>query len=195
MIDTMLRHLEKAQASTALEELGLEEKAYAVLTLHRPSNVDEPSTFRRILQALGETGREVPIVLPMHPRTLERVCSLGLKEALEGTPGLRPVAPLGYLDFLKVQSLARLVLTDSGGVQEETTVLGVPCLTIRENTERPITLTQGTNVLVGTDPERIVTEARRALRGESRRPTTLPDLWDGQAAQRIADILEGALCP
>jgi UDP-N-acetylglucosamine 2-epimerase (non-hydrolysing) len=193
MIDTLRNHREKAERSKVLSVLGLVSRNYGVLTLHRPSNVDHPETLRRILVAVGAIGGELPMVLPLHPRTLDRISRLGLGPAIETTPGLRLVPPQGYLDFLKLQAEARLVLTDSGGVQEETTVLGVPCLTIRENTERPITLTQGTNVLVGTDPDRIVAAARRVLGGEARLQAGLPDLWDGRAAQRIAGVLEGAL--
>jgi len=193
MIDTLLSHREKADASNVLATLGVEPRKYGVLTLHRPSNVDDAATMLRILKAVGEIGKDLPIVLPIHPRTVGRVAGLGLKAALEGTPGLRVVPPFGYLDFLKLQAEARLVLTDSGGVQEETTVLRVPCLTVRENTERPVTLTQGTNVLVGTQSERILQAAARVLRGDVKLPERPPDLWDGRAADRIADILEGAL--
>jgi len=193
MIDTLIRHRRKAEASTVLEKLGLEPRRYAVVTLHRPSNVDHDATFRRILSALGEIGRRVPVIFPAHPRTVERIGSLGLGTMLEG--GLRLIPPLGYLDFLKLEADARLVLTDSGGVQEETTILKVPCVTIRDNTERPVTLTQGTNVLAGTSPEKIVAEADRALRGEFRIPDSPPELWDGAAAGRIAAVLREAFRP
>jgi len=189
MIDTLLQHRQRAESSEVHRTLGLKPREYAVLTLHRPSNVDDAATFRSIIRAMNRIGREVPIVLPIHPRTLDRLDKLGLQKDLEAAAGLRAIPPLGYLDFLKLQADARVVLTDSGGVQEETTVLRVPCVTLRENTERPITTSQGTNVLAGTDPERIVSEALRALRGESRISTELPELWDGKAGERIAEEL------
>ncbi|HZN03249.1 MAG TPA: UDP-N-acetylglucosamine 2-epimerase (non-hydrolyzing) [Candidatus Polarisedimenticolia bacterium] len=184
MIDTLRAFVRRADGSDVLRRLRLA-PPYALLTLHRPSNVDDETTFRRILAALEEIGRGLPVLFPAHPRTTERLRRLG---AGNGTRGLRLVEPLGYLDFLHLQKRASLVLTDSGGVQEETTILGVPCLTLRENTERPITLTRGTNRLVGTDTRRIVTEARRALRKRRGRAPTIP-LWDGRAAERIARVL------
>jgi UDP-N-acetylglucosamine 2-epimerase (non-hydrolysing) len=165
----------------------LPERGYAVLTLHRPSNVDEPEIFGRICDALEEIQRELPIVFPVHPRTRASLERLKLAERLRCWPKLRLIEPLGYLDFLKLTSSAAIVLTDSGGIQEETTVLGVQCLTLRENTERPITIEQGTNQLVGTDPARIIAGYRRA-RGNSD-PARVPEMWDGHAAERIVDIL------
>jgi UDP-N-acetylglucosamine 2-epimerase (non-hydrolysing) len=184
MIDTLLACRELSQRSPILEELSLATRPYGVLTLHRPANVDNPSVLGGILGAIGRLQRELPIVFPVHPRT---------RKVLEGRnlaamPGLIVVDPLGYLDFMKLVSQARLVLTDSGGIQEETTVLGVPCLTLRNNTERPITIEQGTNTLVGLEPERIVAASLRAL-SEQSRPRRIPELWDGQAASRIVDIL------
>jgi UDP-N-acetylglucosamine 2-epimerase (non-hydrolysing) len=193
MIDTLKAFAARADGSTVLERLGLR-APYALLTLHRPSNVDDETTLRRILAALREIGRSVPVLFPAHPRTADRLRRLGVgaggsgDPARAGTDGLRLVEPLGYLDFLHLQKHAALVLTDSGGVQEETTILGVPCLTLRENTERPITLTRGTNRLVGTDTRRIVAESRRALARKPRRPPSIP-LWDGRAADRIAAVL------
>ena len=189
MIDTLKRHLERAERSAILEQQGLTAGKYALLTLHRPSNVDDPVVFERILGALEEVGRRVPIVFPVHPRTLARIKGFGLAERVERAPGLRVIEPQGYLDFLKLQAHAAVVLTDSGGVQEETTALGTPCVTIRENTERPITIEAGTNVLAGTDPARISAEAVAALdRARPAVPPT-PPLWDGHAAERIADVL------
>lgn len=193
MVDTLLQHREKAASSTVLEDLGLESSKYALLTLHRPGNVDCAKTFGRLLEAVGEIGKRIPIIFPMHPRTLDRVVQLGLEGVLDAASGLRRVAPFGYLDFLKLQAESALVLTDSGGIQEETTALGVPCVTLRENTERPVTVTHGTNVLVGRDPERIVQEATRVLDGEVQAPISPPELWDGGAAVRIAEILEREL--
>jgi UDP-N-acetylglucosamine 2-epimerase (non-hydrolysing) len=183
MIDTLLANLERARSRPILDELRLRPGEYGVVTLHRPANVDDPGMLAALLGALGEVAADCQLVLPVHPRTaviLERL----------GTPaGLRLVPPLGYLDFLALEAGARLVLTDSGGVQEETTVLGVPCLTLRDTTERPLTVTEGTNTVVGRDPRRIVAEARRVLK-EGVVPRR-PALWDGFAARRIADVLVG----
>jgi UDP-N-acetylglucosamine 2-epimerase (non-hydrolysing) len=183
MIDTLRACRQRSEASPILQTLGLA-GGYAVLTLHRPANVDDPSTFRGLLQAVERLQRELPVVFPVHPRTRN-----ALAAQLNGSmPNLRLTEPLGYLDFLKLLSHARLVLTDSGGIQEETTVLGVPCLTLRNNTERPATIEEGTNVLVGLRPERIIQAGLRVLAA----PLPLgkvPELWDGQAAVRIVDIL------
>ena len=188
MIDTLLRHRARADASRALLDLGLEPRRYAVLTLHRPANVDDPGVLGRLLDALAEIHRDLAIVFPVHPRTRQKLASFGLAGRLAALPGLRLVEPLGYLDFLKLMAEARLVLTDSGGIQEETTILGVPCLTLRENTERPVTVEQGTNRLVGRDPARILA-AWRAIRDDAPAPARVPPLWDGRAAERIADVL------
>jgi UDP-N-acetylglucosamine 2-epimerase (non-hydrolysing) len=186
MIDTLRRFVRRSDDSDVMRRLGIA-PPYALVTLHRPSNVDDPAALRRIFAALRALGREVPIIFPVHPRTLARMEELGVR--LGAPPvkrGLRMVGPLGYLDFLHLQKRAALVLTDSGGIQEESTILGVPCLTLRENTERPITITRGTNRLVGSDPGRIVAAGRRILRrAPARRPSRL---WDGRAAVRIAAV-------
>jgi len=189
MIDSLLKHTAAAERSRVREELGLAGADYAVVTLHRPSNVDDPAALGRILSALARVARRLPVVFPVHPRTRRSVEEFGLKEDEAGAD-LRLIEPLGYLDFLRLYSGARLVLTDSGGIQEETTALGVPCLTLRENTERPVTVESGTNRVVGTDPERIVAEAEVALARsrEGGRPR-VPPLWDGRAAGRILDAL------
>jgi len=187
MIDTLLRFRAKAAASDILNRLALAPKQYAVATLHRPSNVDEPEKLAGLLSMLAEIGRRVPVVFPVHPRTRQRISS----GTLEGSRVIL-TAPLSYLDFLRLMSEARLVLTDSGGIQEETTILGVPCLTMRENTERPVTIECGTNKLVGTDPARILPIAMDALETEPERGR-IPDLWDGKAAARILDVLEAAV--
>lgn len=184
MIDTLLACRDLCRRSTVLNELGLEGRPFGVLTLHRPANVDDRAVLGGLLDAIGRLQRELPIVFPVHPRT---------RKALEGRdlaamPDLMVVDPLGYLDFMRLLSDARLVLTDSGGIQEETTVLGVPCLTLRKNTERPITVEQGTNTLVGLDPRRIVAVARQMLTGPRHQGRT-PELWDGKAAARIIDVL------
>ena len=188
MIDSLLKHLAAAEASRVREELGLGGLDYAVVTLHRPSNVDDPEVLRRILSALARVGRLLPVVFPVHPRTRRQLEEFGLAGGGEPRGGLRLVEPLGYLDFLRLYSGARLVLTDSGGIQEETTALGIPCLTLRENTERPVTVEMGTNRVVGTDAERIVSEAEAAL-ARGRAGARVPPLWDGRAAGRVLDAL------
>lgn len=185
MIDSLYKYLERARQSGIKERLELTEGSYAVLTLHRPSNVDDPEVFRRILQALEEIVLKLPLVFPVHPRTRKMITEFGLTERIEKAKGLRMVEPVGYLDFLGLYSGARLVLTDSGGIQEETTVLGIPCLTLRENTERPVTIEMGTNIVVGTDPEKITTHALAALNGTSNKAIRVPPLWDGHTAERI----------
>lgn len=167
--------------------LGLTAGGYAVLTLHRPANVDTPSILRGILEPLSDLARTMPIVFPVHPRT--RAALTAHASLLAAGHGIRLVDPLGYLDFVRLMGESRIVLTDSGGIQEETTILGVDCVTIRENTERPVTITHGTNRLAGTTPEGI----RKTIAGIFAAPTVVvppPPLWDGQAATRIADILE-----
>lgn len=186
MVDTLLRNLDKARERPILNRLGLSQGEYGVVTLHRPSNVDDPLILTGLLEALGEVAAACPLVFPTHPRTAARLGDISVPA------GLRMTEPLGYLDFLALEAGARLVLTDSGGVQEETTVLGVSCLTLRENTERPATVSAGTNLLVGRDPNRIVAEATRVL--EHPLPARRPPLWDGHAAERIATILLDERC-
>jgi UDP-N-acetylglucosamine 2-epimerase (non-hydrolysing) len=188
MIDSLLRVREKARRSDILQRLGLDDRAYALMTLHRPSNVDREITLQGILTAVEEIQTHLPVVFPAHPRSRKMFEQFGLEEWIGSLAGLRLIDPLGYIDFVRLMDGARLVLTDSGGIQEETTVLGIPCLTLRENTERPITVRQGTNRVVGSDPERIVAESERILRQKSPR-TQRPPLWDGAAAGRIIDIL------
>jgi UDP-N-acetylglucosamine 2-epimerase (non-hydrolysing) len=189
MIDSLIDHLKIAESSSVREDLGLNEREYAVLTLHRPSNVDEPETFRGILDALIEIAGRLPVIFPVHPRTRARIDEFGFADRIANSD-IRLIDPLGYLDFMRLYSGARLVLTDSGGLQEETTVLGIPCLTLRNNTERPVTIEMGTNVLVGTDPEQIKAAAFNVLTKD--RATTgakIPPLWDGKTAGRICDEL------
>ena len=187
MIDSLLFYLEKAGASKILRELGLEPQGYVLVTLHRPSNVDDPEIFRSIYAALGELSGIMPVVFPVHPRTRKMIDAQ--RKAFGEYSGLRLIDPVGYLDFVKAMEQARLVITDSGGIQEETTVLGVPCLTARENTERPITIELGTNRLVGMDGGRILSEAKAVLEGGMAKHR-IPPLWDGKTAGRIADVLE-----
>jgi UDP-N-acetylglucosamine 2-epimerase (non-hydrolysing) len=184
MIDSLFRFRERAKASPILERLGLARERYAVLTLHRPANVDDPETLRHALTAIAPIAAEVPIVFAVHPRTRRRLD--GVLASTGG--GLRPVDPVPYLDFVKLMTHAQCVLTDSGGIQEETTALGVPCLTLRTTTERPITVTQGTNRIVALDVERIASAWDDIRRGAWSRGR-LPDLWDGHAARRIVAIL------
>lgn len=213
MIDTLLKHRKKAETSKILDQLGLKKSrsteslletiGYGLLTLHRPSNVDDPQTFRDILEALIEISKELPIIFPVHPRTKIKMEEINFDSGfihdsngkIESS-GIYFVDPLGYLDFLCLMSSAKLVLTDSGGIQEETTVLGVPCITLRDDTERPVTITDGTNVLGGTKKEAIVEATISVLnhykefkKRADNRLLRIPSLWDGQAAKRIVDIL------
>ncbi len=189
MIDSLLEHLKLAERSTVRADLWLNNSDYAVLTLHRPSNVDDLEIFAGIAGALIEIAKKIPIIFPVHPRTRAKLEEFCLADGLEAA-GIRLIEPLGYLDFMRLYSGARLVLTDSGGLQEETTVLGIPCLTLRNNTERPITIEMGTNVLVGTDPENIKQAAFTVLADRKSNATPrIPPLWDGHAAERICDEL------
>lgn len=184
MVDTLLRHVGAAVSRRPWAALGLEPSSYALATLHRPSNVDDPQALRDLAVAINDVARRLPVVFPVHPRTRDRLARLeiGLDE------GVRISAPMPYLEFLGLMARARLVLTDSGGIQEETTALGIPCLTLRENTERPITVTEGTNRLIGSDPSRIAAAVGEVLAG--RWPAGVrPPLWDGHAARRIGAVL------
>jgi UDP-N-acetylglucosamine 2-epimerase (non-hydrolysing) len=198
MIDTLRRALDRLDSATAPAASTLPACArirpgsrYAVLTLHRQGLVDDPILFGGVWRVLQEIGHRIPIIFPVHPRTRDRLCGLGFESSPgNGHGGIHMVPPLGYLEFLRLQKHAVLVLTDSGGVQEETTALGVPCLTLRENTERPFTVTDGTNRVVGFDPGKIRREVGRALSGEIRQARA-HRLWDGRAAERIVRILRG----
>jgi UDP-N-acetylglucosamine 2-epimerase (non-hydrolysing) len=181
MIDSLVRLLPSAQK---VKVEGLPER-YALVTLHRPANVDDSVTLKQVLESLLEVNRDLTVVFPAHPRTRQRIADFGLNAGQ-----LRVLDPLPYVDFLGLQSRATVVITDSGGIQEESTYLGVPCLTLRENTERPITVLMGTNVLVGRDPEKLRRELSRVLEGNAKKGT-VPPLWDGQAGNRIADIVMG----
>ena len=196
MIDALRAFRARWEAASIFERLPLDaDQAYAVLTLHRPSNVDDPLGLMSLLDALHELARHLPIVFPLHPRVKQQLLRRGYKfrtmpdaGASVHSKGIAYLDPLGYLDFIALMSRARLVLTDSGGIQEETTILGVPCLTLRNTTERPVTVTHGTNRVIGTDPARIVAEALRTL-DHPPRPNGGPPLWDGRAAERIVNIL------
>ena len=187
MVDTLLAHRAHAAASPILDRLRLEAQDYAVLTLHRPSNVDDHRVLDGILDAVETIGKELPVVLPRHPRLRCALADAGLERRADGMRGLRMTDPLGHLDFLKLIGDARIVLTDSGGVQEETTVLGVPCVTLRENTERPVTVEMGTNRLAGTATDGIVQTFREWM--GSPLSNSVPPLWDGKSAERVAAIV------
>ncbi|PYU13936.1 MAG: UDP-N-acetylglucosamine 2-epimerase (non-hydrolyzing) [Acidobacteria bacterium] len=188
MIDSLRHFLPVAQQSSIGTELGLKNglgwERFGLLTLHRPSNVDSPEKLSSLLGAIDAVAAEVPVIFPVHPRTQQRISQAGIRHH----PQLRMISPVGYLDFLCLMSKAALVLTDSGGIQEETTALGIPCLTLRENTERPVTISEGTNLLVGTDPAKIVAAAKDVLAGRGK-AGRIPPLWDGHAAGRIVEIL------
>ena len=186
MIDTLLHHREKAEKSRILDDLQLKKKEFTVTTLHRPANVDDQDILGRIISVLQIIGEDAPVVFPIHPRTRQRMASWDIKTDPEK---IKFIDPLGYLDFLKLVSSACVVLTDSGGIQEETTILKVPCLTLRENTERPCTVELGSNQLVGTDPEKIMAAYQAAQNGKGK-VGDIPPLWDGKAAERIAAILD-----
>jgi UDP-N-acetylglucosamine 2-epimerase (non-hydrolysing) len=189
MIDTLFRYRERARESDVLGRLDLKPGGYAVLTLHRPSNVDDEGTLGMLLGAIARIQSEVPVVFPVHPRTRRRLEALA--EVLPPMPGLRVAPPLPYLDFVQLMAEARCVLTDSGGIQEETTALGIPCLTLRHNTERPITVSRGTNRIVGTEPQAIY-DSWRAVADRKWQAGELPELWDGKAAGRIVRVLLAA---
>ncbi|MDH7515380.1 MAG: UDP-N-acetylglucosamine 2-epimerase (non-hydrolyzing) [Bacteroidota bacterium] len=191
MIDSLVRYRERARATRVLESFGLSPRGYALVTLHRPSNVDEPDRLRRVLAVFEALENETRIVFPVHPRTRTRMDESGLGKRFGTLPHVTLCEPLGYLQFLALMDDAALVMTDSGGIQEETSFLGVPCLTLRENTERPVTIELGTNRLCGLDVDCIVSLAREILAGKVK-PHTLPPLWDGHAAERIAAVLAAA---
>ena len=184
MIDSLLHHRKKAEESRILDELQVPEKGFAVATLHRPSNVDSPAVLEKIISVLRTIGKDMPVIFPIHPRTRQRIADMDRS-------GLKIIDPLGYLDFLKLISSANLILTDSGGIQEETTILEVPCLTLGENTERPCTVEVGSNRLVGTDPARILDVYRETQNG-GRKIGVAPPMWDGSATERVVTLLENA---
>jgi UDP-N-acetylglucosamine 2-epimerase (non-hydrolysing) len=187
MVDTLRWALPKAEARDPFSRFGLEPLHYGLVTLHRPANVDDPQVLDRLWEALVGVSRDVKLVFPVHPRTEQRLAQFGLG-AGRATDRLVRLPPLGYLDFLALVAKARLVITDSGGLQEEATALGIPCLTVRPNTERPITVTEGTSTLVGQDPQRLRDGVGQILAGRYKQGRC-PALWDGQAAPRIARVL------
>ena len=185
MIDTLLANVERARALDVPARLGVSPGDYAAVTLHRPSNVDDPTRLRELIETLERLHTKLPVVFPVHPRTAKAIEALELGRK----PGFQALEPLGYLEFLGLVCGARLVLTDSGGLQEETTALGIPCLTLRDSTERPITVTHGTNTIVGLDIDVLQREIDKLFAGESK-AGRIPELWDGRAAARIIDVLE-----
>ena len=189
MIDTLVRLLPEAGLlwPRLSPKLGLKDRQYGLVTLHRPSNVDDPAMLAEIMSALAEISHELPIVFPIHPRTRERIAANNIETGENAN--LQLIDPIGYLDFLCLQERAKLVITDSGGIQEETTYLNIPCLTVRENTERPVTVELGTNTLVGQNMTRLREETRHILAGQARRGE-IPPLWDGKAGRRIAEIIK-----
>jgi UDP-N-acetylglucosamine 2-epimerase (non-hydrolysing) len=196
MIDTLVSLRGRAAATRAREGLDIGDDPYVLVTLHRPSNVDTEESLERVVELLDSVAREATVVFPVHPRTAERLGRFGLESRLRGHPRMRLLEPLGYLEFLDLMEHAGAVLTDSGGIQEETTFLGVPCLTLRENTERPSTLEAGTNELVTLEPDEVVARVRWRLNGGAPTgPTATIPLWDGRAAERVVDVLERVLQP
>jgi UDP-N-acetylglucosamine 2-epimerase (non-hydrolysing) len=187
MIDTLMALLPQIRERRMAAEMGLAPGGYGVVTLHRPSNVDDEGMLERWVSVLERIGSDLPLVFPAHPRTAARLASAGLDGRLAGS-GVKVVEPLPYVEFISLVADSRLVLTDSGGIQEETTVLGVPCLTLRDSTERPVTVRLGTNQLVGVEPEAAIAAAEGVLSGPPA-SHSVPPLWDGRAAERIAQIL------
>jgi UDP-N-acetylglucosamine 2-epimerase (non-hydrolysing) len=205
MIDTLLKHKEKAQKEKILQTHGLKKADvarvddYCLLTLHRPSNVDDRATFQKIVEALTEISKRIKIIFPIHPRTLQRIGEFGFEtyfalkdDAKKNDHLIQCIEPLGYLDFLCLMSNAKLVMTDSGGIQEETTALGIPCVTLRENTERPVTVTHGTNVIAGLEVGNIIKAVEMSLNGNGNyKKSERPPFWDGHSARRIVEVLTG----
>ncbi len=188
MIDSLVRMLPKIRARKAVSELGLPEQGYALVTFHRPDNVDKPERLEKLMCALEQVASRLPVVFPVHPRTQGRLDSLGFAP---NPPRLRFLQPLGYLDFVALMKSARLVVTDSGGVQEETTFLGVPCLTARPNTERPVTISEGTNRLIDSTPQAILAAVEEELGRKEALPSRIPEQWDGHTAERIVGVFKG----
>lgn len=190
MIDTLHEQLERAQSLPVLEEHELTAGEYAVVTLHRPSNVDAAESLGPIVDVLVDLSQSIPVVWPVHPRTSARLDAFGLAEKVAATPTIRQLDPLGYREFLCLMSRAKVLVTDSGGLQEESTALGIPCLTMRENTERPITVEEGTSTLCGSDAALLRAKLEEVVEGRYKKGRC-PELWDGQASERIVDVLEG----
>ena len=188
MIDTLLKYQKRAAQAPILKELGLAQKSYALMTMHRPHNVDIKENLIAVLDAIDRVQKRIPIVFSMHPRTRKRIEEFQLESRIAAMKNLTIIEPVGYLRFLNLMMHAKFVITDSGGMQEETTVLNIPCLTLRENTERPETINEGTNTLVGNETERIIEESFKIIAGQGK-TGSYPELWDGRAAERIVEII------
>jgi len=186
MIDSLINHLENARKSNIINKIGLNNKRYGLVTLHRPSNVDSKDKLIEIFNTFDEIQKKIAIVFPVHPRTIKKIQDFGLESMIGNMPNLHLIDPVGYLDFLKLMSCSELVITDSGGIQEETTFLNVPCITLRDNTERPITIDIGTNQLVKINKQAII----KSFNNIKSKNGEIPELWDGQTAERIVNILE-----
>lgn len=189
MIDSLKRYIKKAENLNLSEIYGLSKSNYAILTLHRPSNVDDKKSLKEILGAIREVSKIIPIFFPVHPRTQNAIIKFGLNSYLTKRHSVICSKPLSYLEFLSLMINTKFILTDSGGIQEETTALHIPCLTLRNNTERPITIKEGTNIVVGSDRNRIINESLKILNGNKNKHSLMPKFWDGKAAGRIVDIL------
>lgn len=186
MIDSLYKNLARAKKLTTLRKLKIKPRKYCLLTLHRPSNVDEKKSLERIIKAAGEIQKSITVVWPIHPRSLKMIRKY--KIDISKLKNLIIISPASYLNFLNLMLNAKFVMTDSGGIQEETTAIGIPCLTLRDNTERPVTVSEGTNILAGTNPQRIIREANKIIRGKNKKGHT-PKYWDGKTARRIIKIL------
>jgi len=187
MIDTLIQHLEKARQSDIKKRLGVPER-YGLVTLHRPSNVDQKEVLESLVDCLVEVAKKIFLIFPVHPRTFKNIKEFSLLERLQSAGHILLTEPLGYLDFLNLIETATLMITDSGGIQEEATFLSVPCVTLRENTERPVTITEGTNLLIGTNPEKILKAVEEILAGRGKE-AKVPKYWDGKAGERIVKVL------
>lgn len=194
MIDTLINNRKKAETSDILDRLGLEPKNYGVITLHRPSNVDDTEKFEQIVTAFEEIEKDIKLVFPMHPRTRSNIKGTDLEKRIDAMGNFILTEPVGYLDFLCLMSNAALVMTDSGGIQEETTILGIPCMTLRENTERPVTITEGTNRLVHTETKDILQHYNEIQADKFEAKSHIPKFGDGKAAERIVDVISKCLC-
>ena len=188
MIDSLIHFLEKAKESKIMQELETEAKKFALITLHRPSNVDHKENFLKLLNALENIEKNIQIIFPIHPRSRNMIEKFNLDERIKSMTNLKLLDPLGYLDFMNLMYNSKFVLTDSGGIQEETTYLGIPCITLRENTERPVTIKTGTNVLVGNDTDLIIKEVNKIFSGNPKQGS-VPEFWDGKAAERIVSLI------